>query len=233
MRKRLFNRRNFALTSTGLVLAGATSKVVSAHGLQEEKQATQEESKDAENKGPVEADFERDYDPPSFKPKWARKQVNRTMAQDFVIFAHNNLDMVKKLYEREPALLNASIDWGNGDFETALGGASHMGRVDIIKFLLSNGARMNIFCAATMSLIGTVKEMLILEPQLIDAKGPHGFTLHWHAQIGAELGHENGQALLDHLQSIKELELRPIPFLRNRKGKGDSKGKGEGKAKGK
>ena len=84
---------------------------------------------------PVEADFVRDYEPPKFKLSWKKKQINRQLASDFVIFAHSNLDMVKKLYDREPGLLNATMDWGDGDWEDALGGASHMGRKDIVKFL--------------------------------------------------------------------------------------------------
>ena len=99
---------------------------------------------------PVEASFERDYDAPGFQPKWKNPQVNRQMVQDFVIYAHSDLEMVKKLYDKNPALLNGTMDWGNGDWETALGGASHLGRKDIVKFLLSKGARMDIFCAAMM-----------------------------------------------------------------------------------
>jgi hypothetical protein len=45
---------------------------------------------------------------------------------------------------------------------------------------------------------------------MIDTKGPHGFTLHWHAQVGGK----NSEAVLDYLQSIKKLELKPIPFLK-------------------
>lgn len=135
------------------------------------------------------------------------------MAADFVIYAHSDLDMVKMLYEREPGLLNATLDWGGGDWETALGGASHMGRKDIVRFLLSKGARIDIFCAAMMGMLGTVKEMLELEPELINAPGPHGFTLHFHAQVGQE----DAEQVLAHLQSIKKMELRPVPFLKNRK----------------
>jgi hypothetical protein len=163
--------------------------------------------------GPREAEFVRDYDPPSFKPSWKNAQINRQMAADFVIYAHSNLDMVKELYDREPGLLNAALDWGAGDWEDALGGASHMGRKDIVKFLLSKGARINIFCAAMMGMKETVKEMLTLEPALIDAKGPHGFNLHFHAQVGQD----GAKDVLDYLQSIKEVELRPVPFLKKRK----------------
>jgi hypothetical protein len=106
--------------------------------------------------------------------------------QDFVIYAHADLDMVKKLLEKEPALLNATMDWGSGDWETGLGGASHMGRRDIVDYLLERGARIDIFCAAMMGRLDAVKSFLELEPMLIDAKGPHGFTLHFHAQVGSK-----------------------------------------------
>jgi hypothetical protein len=159
--------------------------------------------------GPQEASFERDYDPPSFKPSWKKEQINRTLAQDFVIFAHSDLEMTRKLLDREPGLINAAIDWGGGDWETALGGASHMGRRDVVDLLLSRGARSDLFCAAMLGQIEIVRTWLTLQPTLIDAKGPHGFSLHFHAQVGGDAAKET----LDYLQSIKQVELKPIPFL--------------------
>jgi len=44
-----------------------------------------------------------------------------------------------------PLLLNSSWDWGGGDFETALGAAGHMGLKDTANFLISQGARVDIF----------------------------------------------------------------------------------------
>ena len=176
--------------------------------------ATQDESASStDNNGPREADFERDYDAPSFKPSWKKEQVNRTMAQDFVIYAHSDLPMVKKLLTREPGLLNATLDWGGGDWETALGGASHMGRRDIVEYLLEQGGRPDIFCFTMLGMLEPVQSMLELQPALIDAKGPHGFNLHFHAQVGQE----NSKEVLDYLQSVKEVELRPVPFLRKKK----------------
>ena len=205
-----FNRRSFA-TAT---LAAATSHLLFQGGRDDEKK----------NNGPTEAEFERDYDPPSFKPSWSKPQINRQMAADFVIYAHSNLEMVKKLYEREPGLLNATLDWGAGDWEDALGGASHMGRKDIVKFLLSKGARPNIFCAAMLGMTETIKALLAIEPTLIDAKGPHGFSLHFHAQVGQE----DSKEVLDYLQSVKKVELRPVPFLKKR---GSGSGKKPGSTK--
>lgn len=164
----------------------------------------------ANGEGPVESPFERDYDPPKFKPSWKKPQINRQLAQDFIILAHSELEMTRKLLEREPGLVNAAIDWGAGDWETALGGASHMGRHDIVEFLLSRGARIDLFCAAMQGLTEVVRSFLTLQPSLIDAKGPHGFSLHFHAQVGGD----KSKPTLDYLQSVKEVELKPIPFLK-------------------
>lgn len=206
------DRRHFGhLAAAGFAVGASVMMSQSGHA----SDALQEKDKPVndEIKRPVEAEFERDYDAPSFKPSWKTPQLNRLMAEDFVIFAHSDLDTVKKLLEREPNLINATIDWGGGDWENALGGASHMGRKDIVTYLLSKGARMDLFCATMMGQLEIVKSMLTLEPALIDARGPHGFNLHFHAQVGQE----DAKPVLDYLQSIKEVELRPVPFLKKRK----------------
>ncbi len=160
--------------------------------------------------GPIEAEWSRDYEAPSFKPSWKKPQVNRTLAADFVIFAHSEFNETKMLLDRYPEVLNASIDWGGGDFETAMGGASHMGRRDIVELLLERGARPDLFTLAMLGQLDAVRSLLTLQPKLIDAKGPHGFSLHFHAQVGGEQSAD----VLDYLQSIREVELRPIPFLK-------------------
>ena len=158
---------------------------------------------------PVEAPFARDYAKPGFNPSWKNPQINRTLIQDFIIFGHMDLPMVKKLLETEPMLINAFMDWGAGDWESALGGASHMGRHDIVEFLLEKGARIDIFCAAMMGQLEAVRAFLTLQPKLIDSRGPHGFTLHFHAQLAKDSG-----KTLDYLQSVKKIELKPNPFLK-------------------
>jgi hypothetical protein len=84
-----------------------------------------------------------------------------------------------------------------------------MGRHDIVEFLLSRGARIDLFCAAMQGQTEAIRSFLALQPALIDAKGPHGFSLHFHAQVGGEKSKET----LDYLQSVKQVELRPVPFL--------------------
>lgn len=198
-----FNRRAF-----GLVAGSAAVGIGSRVAIGQDPAPTPP----APPAGPVEAPFERDYDAPSFKPQWKKNQINRQLVQDFVIYAHSDLAMVTKLLEKEPGLINASVDWGGGDWETGLGGASHMGRLDVVEFLLSKGARIDIFCAAMMGLTDAVRAFLTLQPALIDAKGPHGFTLHFHAQVGGDRSKET----LDYLQSVKTIELRDIPFLKKK-----------------
>ncbi|HSQ57223.1 MAG TPA: ankyrin repeat domain-containing protein [Gemmata sp.] len=158
---------------------------------------------------PAEAPFTRDYDKPGFNPSWKNPQINRLFVQDFVIYAHMDLPMVKKLLAKEPMLINAFMDWGAGDWESGLGGASHMGRHDIVEYLLEKGARIDIFCAAMMGQLDAVRAFLTLQPKLIDSRGPHGFTLHFHAQLA-----KDGGKTLDYLQSVKKIELKPNPFLK-------------------
>jgi hypothetical protein len=194
------SRREFATAATAGLVAGAVE------GADEKTKTNPPKSEPR----PVEAPFERDYKVPGFQPGWKKPIINRLLVQDFVIFAHSDLDMTKKLLEKEPMLINSFMDWGAGDWESGLGGASHMGRRDIVSFLLDKGARIDIFCAAMMGQLDAVKSFLTLEPKLIDARGPHGFNLHFHAQVGGK----EAEKVLDFLQSVKKIELKPNPFLK-------------------
>jgi hypothetical protein len=189
----LFSRRTFAVAAGGVVLGSLSESPA------EDKPVAR----------PTESPFERDYPAPDFKPSWKRPQLNREFVQDFVIYAHSDLEMTKKLLEKEPGLIAATMNWGAGDWESGLNGAAHMGRRDLVGYLLENGARPDLFCAAMLGLLDVVKSLLTFEPKLIDAKGPHGFSLHFHAQVGGA----EAEPVLDYLQSVKKLELRPNPFL--------------------
>lgn len=152
----------------------------------------------AQDPKPVEAPFQRDYEPPAFKPKWKKQQVNRVLVEDFVIFCHSDIDMVKKLLDKDPTLVAATMDWGGGDWESGLGGAAHMGRADIAKLLLSRGARIDVFCAAMLGQLEAVKAFVQLEPAIAKAKGPHGFDMIHHAKAGGE----GSKPVLEYLQSL-------------------------------
>src|SRR5947208_14435759 len=84
----------------------------------------------------------------------------------------------------DPTLINGAIDWGNGDFEMALGGASHMGRRDIAEFLLAHNARMDIFAATMLGKTDIVKAAVAAFPNIVHVPGPHKIPLLWHAEEG-------------------------------------------------
>jgi hypothetical protein len=106
------------------------------------------------------------------------------MVREFVGAAHGNLTRTREMLDAEPGLLNATWDWKAGDFETALGGAGHMGRRDIAEFLIARGARVDLFVAAMLGQLEIVRAMLAAYPALAQSKGPHGITLIAHAEAG-------------------------------------------------
>ena len=120
------------------------------------------------------------------------------LVQEFVGKAHGDLGRVEELLAQEPGLINATWDWGGGDFETALGAASHMGRKDIAAFLLDHGARLDLFAAAMLGNLEIVRAAISAYPDAIQTPGPHGIPLIAHAQIGGE----DAREVLEYLQSI-------------------------------
>jgi hypothetical protein len=112
--------------------------------------------------------------------------------------AHSDLEYIQMAFLEEPNLLNASWDWGGGDYETALEAAGHVGNKEVARFLLGKGARMNIFCAAMLGQLEVVKTILTAFPDLKESKGPHGLQLIHHAKKGGE----EAKAVLDYLNSI-------------------------------
>ena len=104
--------------------------------------------------------------------------------KDGVGAAHGNLEKTQAMLAEKPGLLNATWDWGGGDFETALGGASHMGRKDIAMFLLDKGARMDVFAAAMLGKLEIVKAAAAAFPGIQNVLGPHKIPLIAHAKRG-------------------------------------------------
>jgi hypothetical protein len=122
--------------------------------------------------------------------------LDPSVVNEFVLKAHGDIEVLKELLEREPELVNASWDWGGGDWETGLGAAAHVGRRDIALYLLDRGARMDVFAAAMLGETEIVRAMLAAYPSLRDASGPHGIPLIAHAEAGGE----QAQEVLDLLQ---------------------------------
>lgn len=125
--------------------------------------------------------------------------LESALVEEFVGNAHGNIQRVQELLAQEPSLVNATWDWGGGDFETALGAASHMGRRDIAIFLLDHGARLDIFAAAMLGRLEIVKAALEAYPEALHTPGPHGIPLVKHAEMGGE----EAEAVLAYLQSLQ------------------------------
>src|SRR6266513_3153333 len=125
-------------------------------------------------------------------------QIDRARVKRFVIAGHFNREAVKEMLAADPTLINGTIDWGNGDFESALGGASHMGRRDIAEYLLEHNARLDIFAATMLGKLDIVKGAVAAFPKIVHVPGPHGIPLIVHAEKG-------GLAAKDVLEFLRPL----------------------------
>jgi hypothetical protein len=128
----------------------------------------------------------------AIRPLFAQKvpdkgpPLDKDMVKEFVSVAHGDMEKTKKMLEAQPALVNATWDWGGGDWETGLGGASHVGSAAVAEYLLSQGARMDVFCAAMLGRIDIVKAFLAADPKIVDLPGPHRIPLIRHAIAGKQ-----------------------------------------------
>lgn len=123
---------------------------------------------------------------PAPATRLAADPIDPTVVQEYVRVAHSDLDRLKAIQEEHPLIVYATWDWGDGDFETALGAAGHMGRRDVAEYLLDKGARPDLFVLTMLGETAIVKSILERYPQLLHAYGPHGFTLLHHARKGGE-----------------------------------------------
>lgn len=122
--------------------------------------------------------------------------------------AHRDLDKVKELVEKSPALARASWDWGFGDWETALGAAAHTGQRAIATYLIERGARPDIFTFAMLGDLDSVRAMINAHPGVQRIPGPHGIPLLRHAAAGGP----NAEEVRKYLESLKDAGNEPQDF---------------------
>ena len=106
------------------------------------------------------------------------------IVRDAVIAAHGNLERLRALVGRQQTLAKATYDWGFGDWESALGGASHVGHRGIADYLIANGAQPTIFSAAMLGQLDVVKAFVAASPGIQKVSGPHSLSLMRHARAG-------------------------------------------------
>ncbi len=139
--------------------------------------------------------------------------IDDAIVSEVVGVSHFNLDRVKELVSKRPELARATWDWSFGDWETALGAASHVGRRDIADYLISKGARPDIFTFAMYGDHDAVKAMVEARPGVQSITGPHGITLLQHVKNGLEregLTDEqkrNSQKLIGYLESLGNADV--------------------------
>ena len=141
--------------------------------------------------------------------------ISDNMASGIVGASHGNFDKVKELVNSRPELAGASWDWGFGDWETALGAASHVGRRDIAQFLMSHGARPDIFTFTMMGMLKSVQEIIETVPGIQTNGGPHGITLLQHAKNRLEdknisaTDAANVNTVISYLESLGNADIKP------------------------
>ncbi len=130
-------------------------------------------------------------------------QQDPALVRQVVGASHFNIKVVRELVEAQPALAKASYDWGFGDWETALGAASHTGRREIAELLLHHGARPNVFTFAMLGYLEAVKASIAAEQRLVNLPGPHSITLYAHARAGRD-GAASVRTYLESLPNINK-----------------------------
>jgi hypothetical protein len=126
------------------------------------------------------------------------------LVKEMVTVAHGNVKRVKELVDRQQTLAKANYDWGFGDWESALGAASHVGNREIAEYLIGNGARPSIFSAAMLGQLDVVKAFIDASPGVQRIHGPHGITLLAHARAGGE----KAKPVLQYLEKIGDADPR-------------------------
>lgn len=143
--------------------------------------------------------------PAAVGPDFPRQDV--AAVRDIVTVAHVDLEQVKALIEKRPALVNATWDWGFGDWETPLGAAAHVGRRNIAEYLLSRGARLDLFAATMLGQLDVVRGMIVASPGLQKTRGPHGISLLSHAKAGGDAA----AAVRAYLESLGDADHNDKP----------------------
>jgi hypothetical protein len=131
------------------------------------------------------------------------------LVREMVTVSHFDLHRVRELVDARPSLARASWDWGFGDWESALGAASHMGNRPIAEYLLAQGACPSLFSAAMLGQLDLIKSFLAAQPYLQRLRGPHGISLLAHAKAGGEFA----RPVFDFLQSLGDADAAlPVPL---------------------
>ena len=113
--------------------------------------------------------------------------IDPEIVSSIVGSSQSNLEKVKSLVDPRPELARAVWEWRFGDWESAIGAASHVGRRDIALYLMEKGARPTMFTFAMLGAYEVVKSMVEYAPGIQQTMGPHGISLLQHAKAGSRM----------------------------------------------
>lgn len=116
----------------------------------------------------------RPYRPPAMDGVAVRDRV------DAVGVTHFDLDELRRRVEATPELAHAVATTTEGAVEAG----AHMGRHDVVDFLLERGAPYSLPTAVMRGDATRVRELLAEDPLRIHERGPHDFPLLWYPVIG-------------------------------------------------
>jgi hypothetical protein len=128
------------------------------------------------------------------------------LAREMVTVSHYDLKRVKELVEARPSLARAAWDWGFGDWENALGAASHMGNRPIAEYLISKGARPSLFSSTMLGHLEVVKAFVAAQPGVQRIRGPHSISLLAHAKAGGQAS----RPVFELLQALGDADAGPL-----------------------
>lgn len=140
--------------------------------------------------------------------------IDDELVAEVVGASHFDLEKVKEMVSKRPELARATWDWAFGDWETAIGAASHTGRRDIADFLISKGARPDIFTFAMYGNYEVVKYMIEEMPGIQSLPGPHGISLLQHVKAGlrskelTEKQKSNSNKLISYLEKLGGADIQ-------------------------
>ena len=111
-------------------------------------------------------------------PEWERD--NQELIRSFVLPCHFGLDQAREVLKQDSRLVNARYF----DFDEApIEAASHMGRTDIAKFLLGNGAPYTVHCSVMMGHLEAARSFFDADAAQAVRPGAHTIPMMFHAAI--------------------------------------------------
>lgn len=113
--------------------------------------------------------------------------------------SHTNFDALRQAIDRAPALVHSVATTTEGAVEAS----AHMGRRDMVDYLLDRGAPCSLPTAVMRGDLARAKALLAEDPDRVRERGPHDFALLWYPVIGGGLT-EMAELLFDHGADVQQ-----------------------------